>query len=106
MGKIGVILLDRFEDMDYLEPSEVLKDRGYELIHVGLKEGLTVRGRQGSTQVKIDQSVRDVSADTFDALLIPRGYTLDIIKEVKDVVELVKDFLESGKPVWRETPKF
>ena len=106
MGKIGVILLDRFEDMDYLEPSEHLKDRGYELIRLGLKEGLTVRGRQGSTQVKIDRSVRDVSADTFDALLIPRGYTLDIIREVKDVVELVRGFLESGKPVWRETLKF
>lgn len=101
MGKIAVILMDKFEERDYLEPTEFLKDQGYELIHVGLKQGLTVTGRQKGTQVRIDQSVGDTSPETFDALLIPRGYTFNAVKAAKDIVELVKDFLESGKPVWR-----
>ncbi len=46
MGKIAVILMDRFEDMDYIRPMQYLKDKGYELIHVGMKEGQTVKGRQ------------------------------------------------------------
>jgi protease I len=106
MGKIAVILMDRFEDMDYIKPMEYLKGKGYELIHVGMKEGQTVKGRQREIQVKIDQAVTDVSAKTFDAMLIPRGYTLETLKEAKDVVELVKDFLESGKPVWRTSLEF
>ena len=106
MGRIAVILMDKFEERDYLEPTEFLRDQGYELIHVGLKQGLTVTGRQRGTQVKIDHAVGDVSPESFDALLIPRGYTFNAVKAAKDIVELVKDFLESGKPVWRTDSRF
>ncbi len=106
MGRIAVILMDKFEERDYLEPTEFLKDQGYELIHVGLKQGLTVTGRQRGTQVKIDHAVGDVSPEAFDALLIPRGYTFNAVKAAKDIVELVKEFLESGKPVWRTDSRF
>ena len=106
MGRIAVILMDKFEEQDYLQPTEFLRDQGYELIHIGLKEGLTVTGRQRGTQVKIDTAVGDVSPEAFDALLIPRGYTFNTVKAAKDIVELVKDFLESGKPVWRTDSRF
>ena len=106
MGRIAVILMDKFEERDYLEPTEFLRDQGYELIHVGLKQGLTVTGRQRGTQVRIDHAVGDVSPESFDALLIPRGYTFNAVKAAKDIVELVKDFLESGKPVWRTDSRF
>lgn len=105
MAKIAVILMDHFEDWDYVEPMDFLKSEGYELIHVGLREGMTVKGRQGTTEVTIDRAVGDVAAEAFDAVLIPRGYTLDEVKAAKDVVEWVKDFLETGKPVWRASTK-
>ncbi len=101
MGKIGVIMMERFEEQDYIDPIQFLRNEGHELIHLGLEQGILVEGRSRGVQVKIDQSIRDASADTLDALLIPRGYTLEGIKTAKDVVELVKNFLEAGKPVWR-----
>ena len=106
MGKIAVILMDGFEDEDYLCPVAFLRGQGYRVIHVGLKEGQTVKGKQGRTQVKIDRAARKVFSRSFDALLIPRGYTFDSIRAAKDVIHLVEEFLEYGKPVLRARPAF
>jgi protease I len=106
MGKVAVILMDRFEDQDCLKLLEYLKRKGYELIHLGLRKGETVKGRRGATLVKIDQALDEVSADSFDALLIPRGYTLDGIRAAKGIVGWVENFLGTGRPVWRRGSNF
>ncbi len=36
----------------------------------------------------------------FDALLIPGGYSPDKLRADEDAVRFVKDFVESGKPVF------
>ncbi|HSR11845.1 MAG TPA: DJ-1/PfpI family protein [Thermodesulfobacteriota bacterium] len=103
MGRIAVIVMEKFEETDYLQPSEFLKNEGHEIVHVGLKRGMTIEGRRKEIRVRVDEDVKDVSAEAFDAVLIPRGYTLDEVTKAKDIVELVEDFLEKGKPVWRST---
>lgn len=100
MGKIAVLLANMFEDVEYTEPAAVMKAEGHELIHVGLEEGKTVRGKKKGTKVKIDRALKDVSADTFDALLIPREYTFDDLRMNEDADQFVKEFWERGKPVW------
>ncbi len=104
MRKIAMILMDGFEDEDYLHPVRFLRDHGYSVIRVGLKAGQTVKGKQGRTRVKIDRAARSVFSRSFDALLIPRGYTFDSIRKAKDVIHLVEEFLECRKPVWRADP--
>jgi protease I len=100
MVRVAVIFMNWFEDEDCLEPLNLLDEKGYELIRVGVRKGETVKGRQGATRVRIDQALGDVSPDSFDALLIPRGYTLDEIRKAKGIVDWVENFLETGKPVW------
>ena len=106
MGKIAMILIDGFEDEDYLRAAELLRGQGYRVIHVGLKVGQTVKGKQGRTRVRIDRAAKSVFSKSFDALLIPRGYTFDSIKTAKDVIHLVEEFLECRKPIWRAHPAF
>jgi len=100
MSKIAVILTDMFEDSEYTKPVDAFREAGHELIHVGLKEGKTVKGLKKGTLVKIDKAVRDVAVDDFDALLIPGGYSPDKLRVNEDAVRFVKEFVESSKPVF------
>ena len=100
MSKIAVIITDLFEDVEYTKPAEAFKKARHELIHVGLKAGTTVKGKKAGTPVKIDRAVRDVSVADFDALFIPGGYSPDKLRVDADAVKFVKEFVESGKPVF------
>jgi len=100
MATIAIIITDMFEDSEYSKPAEAFKQAGHALVHVGLKKGQTVKGKKESTPVLVDQAVKDVSVDAFDALLIPGGYSPDRLRIDDDAVRFVKEFVESGKPVF------
>jgi protease I len=100
MAKIAVIIDDMFEDVEYSRPAEAFKKEGHELIHIGLEQGKFVRGKRQGTTVRIDVSVRDVSPDQFDALLIPGGYSPDHLRADEDAVTFTRKFLDSGKPIF------
>jgi deglycase len=100
MSTIAVIITDMFEDSEYSQPAKAFKEAGHHLVHVGLKRGETVKGKKNGTPVLIDKSVRDVSVDDFDALLIPGGYSPDKIRVDEDAVKFTRDFFNSGKPVF------
>jgi protease I len=100
MSKIAVIITDLFEDSEYTAPADAFKRAGHEITHIGLKEGKTVKGKTRGTLVKIDKAVKEVTMDDFDALLIPGGYSPDKLRVDEDAVQFVKEFVESGKPVF------
>lgn len=100
MSKIAVILGDMFEDVEYSEPSKAFKENGHELTIVGLQEGQTVVGKKNQTSVRIEKSVQNISVNDFDALLIPGGFSPDILRANEDAVQFTKEFVESDKPVF------
>lgn len=100
MSVIAVLIDDLFEDVEYSKPTASFKNKGHELVHVGIKEGNTVRGKKGASEVIIDQSIENVKVDDFDALLIPGGYSPDRLRINEQVVKFVEEFVKSGKPVF------
>lgn len=100
MSRVAVLIDDWFEDSEYSEPCEAFKEAGHTLVHVGLKKNKIVKGKKKGTVVRIDESVADVSAEDFEALLIPGGYSPDKLRAHDGPVEFVKEFMESGKPVF------
>jgi protease I len=100
VSRIAVIITDMFEDSEYSEPAAAFKKAGHQLVHIGLKAGQTVTGKKQATPVEIDKAVKDVSAEEFDALLIPGGYSPDKLRVDEDAVRFAKQFVESGKPVF------
>ncbi|MBN1848145.1 MAG: type 1 glutamine amidotransferase [Deltaproteobacteria bacterium] len=100
MKTIAVIISDFFEDSEYTEPAEAFRKAGHKLVHIGLKENQTVKGKNKATPVRVELAVKDVSADDYDALLIPGGYSPDKLRADEDAVRFVKAFFESGKPVF------
>lgn len=100
MAKIAIMIDEMFEDEEYSRPAEAFKNAGHELVHVGLRKGKEVEGKRYGTRVRVDQAVKDVSPDTFDALLIPGGYSPDHLRADENAVAFAGHFLESGKPVF------
>jgi protease I len=100
MSTIAVIITDLFEDSEYTAPADAFKRAGHEITHIGLKEGKTVKGKTRGTLVKIDRAVKNVAVANYDALLILGGYSPDKLRVDEDAVRFVKEFVESGKPVF------
>ncbi len=99
MSKVAVVITDMFEDSEYTQPAAALKKAGHELTHVGLKSGVTVKGKKEGTPVKVDKTAKEVKVGDFDAILIPGGYSPDKLRVDGQVVRFVKEFVDSGKPV-------
>jgi protease I len=51
-------------------------------------------------KVEIDKMASEVSADDFDAIFIPGGYSPDRLRSNDDVVNIVKQFAATGKPIF------
>lgn len=100
MAKIAVLIGNLFEDSEYGRPAAAFKNEGFELVHVGLQAGETVKGIVEGTLVNIDRAAREVSTDDFDALLIPGGYSPDQLRADEDVVDFTRKFVKTGKPVF------
>ncbi len=99
MSRIAVLITDMFEDVEYTRPREAFREAGHDLVHVGLSAGETVHGKKEQTPVTIDRAASDISADDFDALFIPGGYSPDKLRAHDAPVEFVRAFMQSGKPV-------
>lgn len=100
MEKIGVLIGNMFEDIEYTKPVEAFKKEGYELVHVGIQAGETVKGKKEGTEVRIDKAAKGSNVDEFDAVFIPGGYSPDQLRVDDDVVAFTREFVRSGKPVF------
>ena len=100
MKHIAVIVTDWFEDSEYTQPVAAFQKAGHEVTNIGLAAGATVKGKKQQTPVIIDKAITDVSADDFDALLIPGGYSPDKLRADNNAVDFVRRFMESGNPVF------
>jgi len=100
MAKIAAILEDMFEDVEFTKPVEKFKKSGHEVTVVGIKAGKPLTGKKNETKVKVDESLKKVSPDDFDALLIPGGYSPDKLRTHKEAVDFVRSFMDKNKPVF------
>ena len=99
MGKIAFIMDEMFEDSEFRVPYDRAREAGHEPVIVGLEAGKEIAGKKGTETVRTDVAVADVSAEEFEGLVIPGGYSPDKIRTNQDMVELTREIYNSGKPV-------
>ncbi|MBC7793395.1 MAG: type 1 glutamine amidotransferase [Clostridia bacterium] len=99
MARIGFILGDMFEESEFHEPYEAVKQAGHEAIVIGVKPDQEVRGKNGQDIVKVDQAIMAIDAKKLDALVIPGGYSPDHLRTNHAMVTLVRLISESAKPL-------
>ncbi|MCM3168589.1 type 1 glutamine amidotransferase domain-containing protein [Peribacillus frigoritolerans] len=88
-----------FEDVEYTEPARAFKEAGHQVITIDKQSGNEVTGKKGET-VKIDKGIAEVNPADFDALLIPGGFSPDLLREDDCFGEFAKAFIQEGKPVF------
>jgi len=92
-----IITADKVEDLEFFYPY-------YRFIEAGCKVDVaTPKGGdfKGKHDIGLTQSLKieDVSADNYQLLYLPGGKAPAKLKDEKTVVELVRDFVASGKPI-------
>lgn len=96
--KVLLLAADDFEDTELLYPLYRLREEDVAVTVAGL-DRQPVTGKKGHGPVAVDTTVDQVAADDFDALVIPGGYAPDKLRRSLAVLDLVRAFDGSGKPI-------
>jgi protease I len=99
MARIAFVADDLFEDSELRIPWDRIRGAGQETVLVGLERGKKITGKKGNETFTTDAAARDVSANEFDAVVIPGGYSPDHLRADIDMVRLVRSAFVAGKPV-------
>ena len=78
--KIAVLLAKDFEDSEFSDPVQALKDAGHEVIVIGAEKGQTLAGKNGDVKAETDAAIEGTDPSGFDALLIPGGWSPDHLR--------------------------
>lgn len=93
-----VLAADLFEDLELLYPVYRLREEEIAVTVAGL-DRTPVTGKKGHGPVALDTTVEEVSADRFDALVVPGGFAPDKLRRSQRVLDLVRAFDAAGKPI-------
>jgi len=99
MARIAIIADDMFEDSELRQPYDRLREAGHEVVLIGLEAGKQITGKRGREKLTVERAAQDVSADAFDALVIPGGYSPDRLRMSRPMVAFTRAFFDQGKVV-------
>jgi len=98
-GKRAAILAEEiYNEFELWIPFYRLKEEGVEVVVVGSGTAAVYKGKYG-IPVTVDRDASQVSADDFDAIVIPGGYAPDKMRVHPEMVSLVRDAFNKGKVV-------
>src|SRR5947209_8810804 len=98
-GRIACLLGPGFEDSEFRVPYDALKNAGYQVDIIGTKAGTELKGYKGKETVKAEKGIEEVRPEDYQALLIPGGHSPDQIRKDKKIVEFVKKFDATKRPL-------
>lgn len=87
-----------YEDLELWYPKLRLKEAGAEVVVAGPAAGQKYAGKHGYPCIS-DAAIADMRAAEFDGVLLPGGFMPDKLRRDAKVLELVRQFAESGKLV-------
>jgi protease I len=97
-AKILIIATDGFEDSELLEPRRRLLEAGADIV-LASPEKREIKGDKGAT-IAADAALSEIDIREYDALLLPGGTkNPDKLRTDPKVIETVRAFVDSGKPV-------
>jgi protease I len=98
MGKrIACILGQDFEDSEFRQPYDRLRQAGHQVDVIGAKAGEKLSGKKGKETVRADKGIADVRPEDYDALVIPGGYSPDHLRADRRFVDFTQAFDRDGK---------
>ena len=95
--KVALLVEDMYNEFEFWYPYYRLKEAGAEVVVVGT--GKDEYHSKAGLAAKADVSAEKVAADDFDGVVIPGGYSPDLMRRSAAMVQLVKDLDAQGKLV-------
>jgi protease I len=100
--RVLILATDGFEQSELIEPKRALEDVGIETVVASPETG-SIRGWRKDDwgdSVAVDAALDSVSAEDFDALLLPGGQmNPDKLRMDDKAVDLVEAFNDAAKPI-------
>jgi protease I len=96
--RVAILLEQQYQELEVWYPYYRLKEAGCKVTLVAPEAGQTYPSKLGYP-AKSDKSAKDVSADDFDALVIPGGFAPDFIRRSEAMIRLTSMLAEQGKPI-------
>ena len=94
---VAVLAGEGVEDLEYWVTVMRLREAGAKVTSVGLAPA-AVRGKN-ALQATSDVAAADVSADGFDAVVVPGGWAPDKLRRHREMTSLVRQTYDQGKIV-------
>ena len=105
-AKVLILATDGFEQSELMVPLQKLRDAGARVDVTAPQKTLEVGRIRGwksadwGEHVPVDRELADARCEDYDALVLPGGVmNPDKLRMEKAAVQLVRDFVQSGKPV-------
>lgn len=95
---IALLCEDGFDDQEFIYPLHRMREEGAEVQVVAPEKGKTYKSKVG-WEVKSDLAASEVSAEGYDAVIIPGGFSPDRMRRDPAMVEFVREMDRLGKPV-------
>ena len=96
--RIAVLVEEGFEDLEFWVTVMRLREEGAQVTIVGTKANHTVKGKNALTATS-EVAASAVSADDFDAVVVPGGWAPDKLRRYPEVTRLVRRAYEQKKIV-------
>lgn len=99
MARVAMVMGPEFEDSEYSVPREALIKAGHEVVVIGTASGEKLKGKRGREMARVDKTPKEQRPTDFAAIVIPGGHSPDHIRTDKDIVDFVREFVGTGRPV-------
>jgi protease I len=96
--RIAVLVADQYQELEVWYPLLRFREDGAETIAVGKEAGKEYLSKKGYPVVA-NRSSAEVTADDFDAVIIPGGWAPDILRQDQHMVRLAREMHKAGKVV-------
>ncbi len=96
--RILMFVGDAYEDLELWYPRLRLIEAGAQVVVAGQRAAQSYAGKNGYPCIS-DAAIEKVRAADFHGVVIPGGFMPDKLRRDQQVLQLVRDFAESGKLV-------
>jgi protease I len=96
--KIIQLVSNDFEDLELWYPVLRLREEGATVDIVGEKAGEKYIGKYGVPIIS-DLAFKDIDPTNYDAILVPGGWSPDLLRRFDDVLQIVRTMNDQKKPI-------
>ncbi|ERN51605.1 type 1 glutamine amidotransferase domain-containing protein [Alkalihalophilus marmarensis] len=96
--KVIQIVSKDFEDLELWYPVLRLREEGAEVHIAGEKANETYIGKYGVPIVS-EYSFEEINPEEYDAILVPGGWSPDLLRRFDSVLNMVRTLNEQNKPI-------